>query len=143
MGVNDGLIQWNTGKDSPSAVSLTRWLPDIVSATQPRWLITREQRLVSLPQVLMYSIFTYPSSQAFPVKDWFIMQLQWGFLKLLIKESYIATSKSMTLSGTWKHYSVCRYCSVTAKYVQISVKQRWPNGRQKQHIHSLTDAIVK
>lgn len=27
------------------------------------------------------------------------MQLQWGFVKLLIKESYIATSKSMTLSG--------------------------------------------
>ena len=50
------------------------------------------------------------------------MQLQWGFVKLLIKESYIATSKSMTLSGKMtfmapENITMCRYCLVTAKYV--------------------------
>ena len=50
------------------------------------------------------------------------MQLRWGFVKLLIKESYIATSKSMTLSGKMtfmapENITLFRYCLVTAKYV--------------------------
>lgn len=50
------------------------------------------------------------------------MQLQWGFVKLLIKESYIATSKSMTLSGKMtfmapENITLFRYCLVTAKYI--------------------------
>lgn len=50
------------------------------------------------------------------------MQLRWGFVKLLIKESYIATSKSMTLSGKVtfmapENITLFRYCLVTAKYV--------------------------
>lgn len=46
----------------------------------------------------MYSIFTYPLA-GFSGKRLIYYAVSMGFVKLLIKEYYIATCKSMTLAG--------------------------------------------
>lgn len=77
------------------------------------------------------------------------MQLQWGFVKLLIKESYIATSKSMTLSGkmTFMACENITLCAGTIRKQQnmfrYQASRDGPKEGKKQHTHSLTGAIVK